>query len=61
MNQRVLAKVLSPFPVALRTLDALHAATLDWLHQAGESVELGSYDDRLIAGAQAIGIAIAAL
>ena len=61
MSQPVLARALEPFPVGLRTLDALHLATAEYLRQQGESVELPSYDGRLIAAAQAIGIPIAAL
>jgi hypothetical protein len=36
-------------------------ATADYLRGQGESIDLASYDGRLIAAAQAIGIPIAAL
>jgi len=61
MTGPVLARALEPFPVSVRTLDGLHLATLDALRRQGGSVELASYDIRLIAAAQAVGIAVAAL
>jgi predicted nucleic acid-binding protein len=61
MNERVLARALAPFPLTVRTLDALHLAKMDFLRKNGESVELASYDNRLIAAAQALGIPLAAL
>ena len=57
----VLARALEPFPVALRTLDALHLATIEYLRGQGAEVELASYDERLLAGARALGIAVYAL
>ncbi len=61
MTGPVLARALEPFPVSVRTLAGLHLATLDSLRRQGGSVELASYDIRLIAAAQAVGIAVAAL
>jgi hypothetical protein len=57
----VLERVLEPFPVSVRTLDALHLATIDFLRARGQAVELASYDDRLLAGAKALGISIFAV
>ncbi len=57
----VLARALEPFPIAVRTLDALHLATIEFLRRQGEVVHLASYDNRLIAAAQALGIPLAAL
>ncbi len=54
----VLARALRPFPIAVRTLDGLHLATIEFLHASGEEVELASYDRRLVAAARALGIAI---
>jgi len=45
----------------VRTLDALHLATAEYLRRQGESVELASYDTRLLDGARALGMAIAVL
>jgi predicted nucleic acid-binding protein len=61
LSRPVLLRALDPWPVPLRTLDALHLATMDYLRRQGESVELASYDRRLISAAAALGIAIAAL
>jgi len=62
MTGPVLARTLEPFPVPVRRLAGLHLATLDSLRRnAGEAVELASYDNRLLATAQALGISIAAL
>ena len=62
MSRSVLARALEPFPVPVRTLDGLHLATLDSLHrQGGGTVELASYDNRLLTGARTLGIPIAAL
>ena len=54
-----LRRALQPFPVSVRTLDAIHLATMDFIRESGESVWLASYDNRLIAAARALGIAIA--
>ena len=54
-----LRRALEPFPVGVRTLDALHLAAIDFVRGSGEPVELASYDTRLLAAAQALGISIA--
>ena len=61
MSEVALARALAPFPVALRTSDALHLATIDFIRETGEPVQLASYENRLIAAARALGIALAAL
>ena len=50
----VLARALEPFPKPVRTLDALHLASMNFLQKQGQSVTLASYDDRLINGARAL-------
>ena len=50
----VLARALEPFPKPVRTLDALHLASMEFLRNQGQSVTLASYDDRLISGARAL-------
>ena len=50
----VLARAVAPFPVPVRTLDALHLASIEFLHGRGHSVELATYDDRLSAAARAM-------
>ncbi len=54
----VLARALEPYPVPVRTLDALHLATIDWLRAQGQRVALASYDERLLASARALDVAI---
>jgi predicted nucleic acid-binding protein len=61
MEQPILARALRPLPTPLRTLDALHLATMHYLRTSGEHVEFASYDSRLVSAAQTLGIAIAAL
>jgi PIN domain len=61
MDRRVLARALQPWPIAIRTLDALHLATLEHLRSQGGSVELASYDNRLLAAARALDIVAAEL
>jgi hypothetical protein len=61
LSQAALARALEPFPVPLRSLDALHLATVDFLRRDDEPVELASYDDRLVAAARALGFPLAAL
>jgi len=52
----VLARALEPFPVPVRTLDALHLATMDFVQGHGQAIELASYDARLLAAARALRI-----
>ena len=54
----VLARALEPFPVPVRTLDALHLATMAFLREQGQRIELASYDARLLTAAGALGIPI---
>ena len=54
----VLARALEPFPVPVRTLDALHLATMDFVQGHGQAIELASYDARLLAAARALRIPI---
>jgi len=52
----VLARALDQFPIPVRTLDALHLASIEFLRVRQRQVELASYDARLIAGARALEI-----
>ena len=52
----VLARVLEPFPGPVRTLDALHLASMEFLRQQGQAVELATYDERLRTAAAALRI-----
>jgi predicted nucleic acid-binding protein len=51
-------RVFSPFPVPVRTLDALHLAAADHLRAQGVDVEIASYDERLRAAARALGFQV---
>lgn len=53
----VLARALEPFPVPVRTLVALHLATLDFLRARGQTVALASYDTGMTAAAHSLGFA----
>lgn len=48
----VLARALEPFPSPVRTLDALHLASMEFLRGHGQTVRLASYDDRLVVAAR---------
>lgn len=61
MDRAILARALEPWPAPLRTLDALHLATLDHLRRQSEAVELASYDRRLVDVARALGIPLASM
>ena len=54
----VLARALEPFPTPVRTLDALHLASMDFLRGLGQDAPMASYDDRLVAAARAIGVGV---
>ena len=54
----VLARALEPFPTPVRTLDALHLASLEFLRNNGQNVELASYDDRMLRCARRLRIPI---
>jgi uncharacterized protein len=57
----VLIRALEPFPMPVRTLDALHLASIEFLREQGQSVELATYDDRLLAVARKMQIDVYAL
>jgi hypothetical protein len=61
LTPTILARALDPFPTPVRTLDALHLASLEFLRAERQSVELASYDRRMIAAAKALKIPLAAL
>ncbi len=62
MGRPALARALEPLPVPpVRTLDALHLATIDFVRKQADILQLASYDNRLSAAAQALGIPLAAL
>ena len=53
---QVLSRALDAFPVPVRTLDALHLASAEFLRQQGQTIRLASYDDRMVRAAAALDI-----
>ncbi len=58
LSDEVLARTLEPFPVAVRTLDAMHLSSMDYLRRLGTPVELASFDKRLVHAAKAMGFGV---
>jgi predicted nucleic acid-binding protein len=56
LSPLVLARAVEPFPVPVRTLDALHLASMMLLKDRGEPITLATYDDRLARAATALGV-----
>ena len=53
LSPRVLARAIEPFPAPLRTLDALHLASADFLRGQRQEVVLATYDEGMqVAGAR---------
>jgi predicted nucleic acid-binding protein len=61
LTPSTLERATEPFPVPLRTLDALHLSTVEYLRSQGQDLELASYDERLLVAARAMKIGLAAL
>jgi predicted nucleic acid-binding protein len=61
LGPAVLARALDPFPVAVRTLDALHLASVEFLRDAHQDVRLATYDARQLAAARAMRLPVAEL
>jgi len=60
LTPAVLQRALEPFPKPVRTLDALHLASIEFLRASRQVVELASYDKRMTDAALALGIPILA-
>lgn len=54
----VLRRALEPYSVPVRTLDALHLASIAFLLDQGQTITLATYDERMIAAARALGISL---
>ena len=54
----VLTRALEPFPLPVRTLDALHLASIEFLRAQRQSVTLASYDERMVRVARELGVVI---
>ena len=60
MAPPVLGRALEPFPMPVRTRRLL-LASVELLRGRGQSIELASYDDRLLSAARAMGIPLLTL
>ena len=56
LERPVLDRALASFPVPVRTLDALHLASLAFLRERGKDVRLATYDARMAEAAEAMGV-----
>lgn len=54
LTDDVLERARTPFPIPVRTLDALHLATACYLREQGERVTIATYDSRFATAAQAL-------
>jgi predicted nucleic acid-binding protein len=61
LDAPALARALQPFPVPLRTLDAIHLSTVFFLQGRGLKLQLATYDKRLARAAKAVGVTLAPL
>lgn len=61
LDASALGRALKPFPISVRTLDAIHLSTIVFLQGRGITLELATYDKRMAQAAAAIGISIAAV
>jgi predicted nucleic acid-binding protein len=61
LSPLVLARVLEPFPMPVRTLDALHLASAEYLRAQRLDVQLATYDHRMAALARRLRIPLARL
>lgn len=56
MSTTVLSRALDAFPIPVRTLDAIHLASMAFLVERGQALTLATYDERLRDAAEALGI-----
>lgn len=49
-------RALEPFPLVVRTLDALHLSAIEYLRSQRQEVTLATYDTRLATAAEALAI-----
>jgi predicted nucleic acid-binding protein len=61
LTPAVLGRALEPFPSEVRTLDALHLASAEFLRNQRQDVRLASYDERMLTAARRMKIPIVEL
>ncbi len=59
LDAPALIRAVQPFPVPLRTLDAIHLSTVLFLLGRGLRLQLATYDKRLARAAMALGVPLA--
>jgi hypothetical protein len=59
LSRSVLQRATEPFPLGVRTLDAIHLSTLLFLQERGLPIALATYDQRLGDAAEALGVPLA--
>lgn len=60
LSPLVLSRALDPWPLPVRTLDALHLATALFLMGRRQPLEVATYDQRLGRAAMSVGLAVTA-
>lgn len=61
MTPPVLVRALEPFIISVRTLDALHLASIEYIRSRMQLIELATFDERLLAAARALDVPICQL
>ncbi len=61
LERPVLARALEPLPLPVRTLDAIHLASADFLRRQGQDVTVATYDARMREAARAMGFELYSL
>lgn len=56
LTPAALERARDPFPAGIRTLDALHLASADYLRTLHRPLRLASYDKRMLAAAKSLDI-----
>ena len=56
LSPEILARGQEAFPGVVRSLDALHLASIDWLQRQGVAIRLATYDARLAEAARRLSI-----
>ena len=59
LSRDIVRRAIEPFPATVRTLDALHLATVLFLQERGLHIELATYDRRMIRASRPLDIALA--
>ena len=59
LQPHILVRALQPFPQPVRTLDAFHLASMEFLRREGQALQLATYDRRLAEAAQTLGFPLA--